>query len=248
MLTPAAVHAVKANLCAGRRLAVNSHELQQTRLKASVSSGRWLRRQKDDMHTREAKINNYRSRAAYKLMELDDKFLLFKRSTRRIVDLGFAPGAWTQVAMQRMARFGHNPSILGVDIIQCSPPGGAHFLLGDIFSKKTHREIQEFYESNEVDMVISDMMANTSGIKANDHYASMELCAGALMLASNLLRKDGSLVMKFYTGAEDGQLERRCREMFGRVNRMKPAACRAELREMYMVCRNRRSGPHDAAV
>lgn len=207
------------------------------RPKISVSSGRWLRRQKDDPHTREAKKQHYRSRAAYKLIELDQKFLLLKRDCLRIVDLGFAPGAWTQVAMQKMQQLDRTPTILGVDIIPSTPPEGTHFLHGDIFSRKTHLEIRRFFDDGDVDLVLSDMMANTSGIKDNDHLASMELCEGALILAANCLKKKGTLVMKFYTGREDKQLEEKCRAMFKKVNRAKPSACRPELREMYLVCR-----------
>lgn len=233
------VHAVKMHLYASYTSMSKNCQLTQKRSKSSVSSERWLRRQKDDPHTKEAKKQHYRSRAAYKLIELDHKFLLFKRNTLRIVDLGFAPGAWTQVAMQRMTQLGQKPKILGVDIIPSTPPEGAQFLHGDIFSRKTHQEIQDNFPDNEVDLVMSDMMANTLGIKDNDHLASMELCEGALMLAGSTLRRNGALVMKFYTGREERQLEEKCRKMFKKVHRMKPSACRSELREMYFVCLGR---------
>lgn len=234
------VHAVKIHLYTSYSGTSKHCQLNvQIRSKSSVSSERWLRRQKDDPHTKEAKKQHYRSRAAYKLIELDHKFLLFKRNTLRIVDLGFVPGAWTQVAMQRMAQLGQKPKILGVDIIPSTPPEGAQFLHGDIFSRKTHQEIRDNFPNNEVDLVMSDMMANTLGIKDNDHLASMELCEGALMLAASTLKTNGALVMKFYTGREERQLEEKCRKMFKKVHRMKPSACRPELREMYFVCLGR---------
>ena len=240
------VHAVKTHVSATFTSCSNPYQLTvQSRCKSSVSSERWLRRQKGDPHTKEAKKQHYRSRAAYKLIELDDKFLLFKRNTLRIVDLGFAPGAWTQVAMQRMAQLGQTPQILGVDIIPSTPPEGAQFLLGDIFSRKTHQEIRERFPGNEVDVVMSDMMANTLGIKDNDHLASMELCEGALMLAGITLKTNGALVMKFYTGREERQLEEKCKRMFRKVHRVKPSACRPELREMYLVCRQKRKEEKD---
>jgi len=210
----------------------------------SVSSSRWLNRQKKDSHTRESKLQNYRSRAAFKLMEIDDKYRIFNKNSKNIVDLGFAPGAWTQVAIDRTKSMNINAKIIGVDLIDCSPPEGASFIHGDILSKKTHNSIKDFFntkkgesefETMPVDLIISDMMANTSGIKDNDHYASMELCDGALILASALLNKNGSMVMKFYTGKEDGLLKDKLQKMFHKVFKMKPSACRDELREMYYI-------------
>lgn len=217
----------------------------QTRL-VSKSSKKWLDRQSRDTHSKLAKSSNYRSRAAFKLIEIDRKHRIFNKKSRNIVDLGFAPGAWTQVAIERMNKFSSSPKILGVDLIACSPPEGAHFIQGDILSKKTHNEIRDFFDgttdndvssslSLPVDLVRSDMMANTSGIKDNDHFASMELCDGAIILSCNLLRAGGSLVMKFYTGKEDQLLLEKMTRMFDKVFRMKPEACRGELREMYMI-------------
>lgn len=210
----------------------------------SISSSRWLNRQKNDSHTKESKLQNYRSRAAFKLMEIDDKYRIFNKKSKNIVDLGFAPGAWTQVAIERTKSLNINANIIGVDLINCSPPEGASFIQGDILSKKTHNNIKDFFNTKKseseletwpVDLIISDMMANTSGIKDNDHYASMELCDGALILASALLNKNGSMVMKFYTGKEDGLLKDKLQKMFHKVFKMKPSACRDELREMYYI-------------
>lgn len=214
--------------------------LSSTRNKSN-SSNRWLERQTKDPHTKQAKSQHYRSRAAYKLIELDEKFRLFSKKSVNIVDLGFAPGAWTQVAIERMKKINVKSKILGVDLISCSPPQGSHFIQGDILSRKTHKEIRAFYgdeietEQYPVDLVLSDMMANTSGIKDNDHFASMELCDGAMILSSQLLKKGGSLVMKFYTGKEEQLLLERMQSLFEKVYRTKPEACRDELREMYIV-------------
>lgn len=193
----------------------------------------------DDHHTKQSKEQGFRSRAAYKLIEIDQKFKLFNKNTANIVDLGFAPGAWTQVALKRSQTLQNKMNILGVDLIDCSPPQGASFIQGDILSKKTHLAIKEHFQGG-VDVVLSDMMANTSGIKDNDHYASMDLCDGVLILACELLNQNGSLVMKFYSGAEDPLLQSRLQKMFHKVYRCKPDACRAELRELYFVCLRRR--------
>lgn len=201
----------------------------------------------DDVHSKQSKAEGFRSRAAYKLIEIDDKFKIFNKKTCNIVDLGFAPGAWTQVALAKCKGRSPKPKILGVDLIDCSPPEGSSFIQGDIFSKKTHEQILAFFSeeapSNEplLDLVLSDMMANTSGIKDNDHFASMDLCDGVLLLACNLLRKNGSLIMKFYTGKEDRLLQQKLEKTFHRVHKMKPKACRAELREMYFIALKKRA-------
>lgn len=218
------------------------------RYKSGTSSKRWVARQKDDLHSKLSKSEGYRSRAAYKLIELDNRFRLFGKA-RTIVDLGFAPGAWTQVALNRSRARKVDPSILGVDLLGCLPPEGAAFLQGDIFSKKTHDQIVAHFAGGDsttadyaypLDLVLSDMMVNTSGIKDNDHFASMDLCDGVLMLAARLLRKNGNLAMKFYTGKEDQMLQRKLETMFARVHKVKPEACRAELREMYFVALKKR--------
>lgn len=208
----------------------------------SSSSTRWINRQKNDQHTKDSKSQNYRSRAAFKLLEIDQKYRIFNKKSKNIVDLGFAPGAWTQVAIERTKALNVQANIIGVDLIDCSPPEGAHFIQGDILSKKTHTSIKDFFNANNeanemkpVDLIVSDMMANTSGIKDNDHYASMELCDGALILACALLNTNGSIVMKFYTGKEDGILKEKLCKMFHKVFKMKPLACRDELREMYYI-------------
>ncbi|KAK6454649.1 mitochondrial rRNA methyltransferase [Scheffersomyces xylosifermentans] len=235
----------------------------------SKSSTRWINRQVNDPHTKQSKSQNYRSRAAYKLIEIDDKYRLFSRKTRNILDLGFAPGAWTQVAIERMKKLGVKSTILGVDLIECTPPQGSHFIQGNILSKQTHSDIRDFFsktakeeeeEADEedasntvtnkksheeskfsVDLVLSDMMANTSGIKDNDHYASMDLCDGAIILSCELLKPGGSLVMKFFTGKEDQVLLEKMKTLFEKVYRFKPQACRNESREMYVLGMKRRA-------
>lgn len=207
------------------------------------SSKLWLERQSTDHHAKQAKVENYRSRAAYKLLEMDKKFKLFNRKSLNILDLGFAPGAWTQVAIERMKKLNTQSKILGVDLINCTPPKGSHFLQGDILSKRTHTEIREFFREDQdkpIDLILSDMMANTSGIKDNDHFASMELCDGAIILSCEFLKPGGSLIMKFYTGKEDVLLWSKMERMFERVYRSKPDACRGELREMYVLGIKRR--------
>lgn len=214
----------------------------------SKSSKLWLERQATDHYSQQAKTLLYRSRAAFKLLEMDDKYKIFDPSVKNVVDLGFAPGAWSQVALERMKGRSHN--ILGVDLIPCSPPQGCHFLEGDILSRKTQTAIRQHFSEDDsnntthpVDLIMSDMMANSCGIKNADHIASMDLCDGALILTAGLLREGGTLVMKFFTGREENLLVQKMDKIFRRVRRFKPKACRPELQEMYIIGTKRRKGP-----
>lgn len=228
---------------------------------SSSSSKKWLNRQMNDRFTKDAKASNYRSRAAFKLIELDKKFSLFNKNTKNIIDLGFAPGAWSQVALERSRSIGIlNLNILGIDLIKCNPPEGVHFVQGDVFTKETQDKIREHFSNQmtsgvkskeqelepgselenknillPVNLILSDMMANTSGVKNSDHFASMDLCTEALKLALQLLQPKGNLVMKFYTGKEEGLLKEELDRIFTKVYRFKPQACRKELKEMYFI-------------
>lgn len=213
------------------------------------SSKLWLERHSTDQYSKLAKSLQYRSRAAYKLLEIDDRFRLFNKKTQNVVDLGFAPGAWTQVAIERMKAQKQNAKILGVDLIDCVPPQGSSFLQGDILSRKTQSQIRQFFlpDSADVDLrpvnlIISDMMANACGIKNADHIASMDLCDGALVLTAALLEEGGSLVMKYFTGLEEDMLVSKMERYFTKVHRFKPKSSRPELKEMYIVGMHRVKG------
>lgn len=209
----------------------------------------WLDRQKNDFLVKLLKQNNYRSRAAYKLLELDEKFRLIDKKTKNIIDLGFAPGAWTQVVVEKTRKKEVDAKVLGVDLINCTAPEGSSFLQGNILSKRTHEDIRGFYgHESPADLILSDMMANTSGNGDTDHFASMELCDATLILANTLLKKNGKLVMKFYTGKEDGLLMDKMKKMFARVARFKPKACRQESREMYVVGLRRHASNENAGL
>lgn len=226
----------------------------------SKSSKLWLERHSTDRYTQEAKSRQYRSRAAFKLLEMDDKFKLINPKVKNVVDLGFAPGAWSQVALERIKATGLvDYKILGVDLMPCSPPQGCHFLQGDILSRKTQTAIREHFAGltsdpgpnklqvgkllYPVDLILSDMMANSCGIKDADHIASMDLCDGAIVLTAGLLREGGSLVIKYFTGREEHMLIQKMDKMFERVRRFKPRASRPELKEMYVIGTRKRSGP-----
>lgn len=248
--------------CSPLDRSLQSISLSFIRCNSRTSSKRWLDRQMNDKFTKDSKTSNYRSRAAFKLIEIDKKFHIFNKKTLNIVDLGFAPGAWTQVALERSIAVGIKSNVIGIDLINCNPPEGSHFVQGDVFQNDTQQIIRDYFEKlqsktfttntttpagNEnvdmqlpVDLILSDMMANTSGIKDSDHFASMDLCNEALRLSTKLLRPKGNIVMKFYTGKEENMLKNDIQTFFTKVYRFKPASCRRELKEMYFIGMNKK--------
>ncbi|KAI5961880.1 MRM2 [Candida pseudojiufengensis] len=177
----------------------------------------------------------YRSRAAFKLLEINKKCKLFNNNTKNVVDLGFAPGAWTQVAVNAFEHQNLPYKILGVDINQATPYKGCKYIQGDITKKTTHDLIEIFFEGEKLDLIMSDMMVNCTGVDHYDHIGNMELCNAAIILAFNQLKTGGNLVMKVWTGSEIKTLEDRMKILFTKLVRMKPDASRSESSEFYFI-------------
>ncbi|KFY06905.1 hypothetical protein V492_07635 [Pseudogymnoascus sp. VKM F-4246] len=243
-----------------------------TRQSSSSSSTRWKSRQGRDSFAREAKVRGLQSRAAFKLLEIDSKYKLFKKG-QTVIDLGYAPGSWSQVAVERTKP---NGRIIGIDIIPAQPPKGVSTIQGNFLSKEVQAEIKQFLNDphrgrpgqqmhapiaqeldlqtpgsvvvgdvledaptaskgkklkeepgKTIDIVLSDMMMNTSGIPFRDHTGSMDLCNAALEFSFDTLKTGGHFVCKFYQGAEDKQLENRLKKLFGAVHREKPESSRS---------------------
>ncbi|ELR07317.1 hypothetical protein GMDG_02497 [Pseudogymnoascus destructans 20631-21] len=256
-----------------------------TRQSSSSSSTRWKSRQGRDSFAREAKVRGLQSRAAFKLLEIDSKYKLFKKG-QTVIDLGYAPGSWSQVAVERTKP---NGRIIGIDIIPAQPPKGVSTIQGNFLSKDVQAEIKRFLndphrgrpqqqmhapmaeepgledsledvptadkgkklkdESGKtIDIVLSDMMMNTSGIPFRDHTGSMDLCNAALEFSYDTLKTGGHFVCKFYQGAEDKQLENRLKKLFGAVHREKPESSRSESKESYFVALRRKEAAKYADI
>ncbi|KAL2144044.1 hypothetical protein VTI28DRAFT_9655 [Corynascus sepedonium] len=292
----------------------------------SSASSRWKLRQGADPFARAARVQGLKSRAAFKLLELDSKYHLFRRGRGQVVvDLGYAPGSWSQVAVDRTAP---NGTVVGIDIIPAQPPKGVSTIQGNFLSPGVQGMVKQFLvdgdrkrraervaarkskkneerlegKENEaeegdggvevtdrpsyidlermaareseaesgssssassspapeqdregpardedekpnlrlVDVVLSDMMMNTSGIAFKDHAGSMDLCHAALSFASETLKPGGHFVCKFYQGAEDKAFELLLRKMFAKVHREKPESSRSESREAFFVALKRK--------
>ncbi|MBW4091313.1 MAG: RlmE family RNA methyltransferase [Proteobacteria bacterium] len=194
----------------------------------SVGSQRWLARQLNDPYVRAAREQGWRSRAAFKLIELDDRFHVLRRGAR-VVDLGAAPGGWSQVAVARGAA-----RVVGVDLLPVEPVPGAELIVGDFMDPDMPERMAALL-GGPADLVLSDMAPNTTGHGATDHLRIMALAELAVAFAVEVLTPGGSFVAKvFQGGSEKGMLER-LKRSFAVVRHAKPPASRKESSELYVV-------------
>jgi 23S rRNA (uridine2552-2'-O)-methyltransferase len=201
------------------------------------SSTRWLSRQLNDRYVAEARRLGYRSRAAFKLIELDDRFGLL-RPGHRVVDLGCAPGGWTQVAAARVGRHG---IVVGIDIAAVAPLPGARLLCGDVRDLATPVVIGESLGSL-ADIVLSDMAPPATGHAATDHLRIVALAEDAFAVAAQILKPGGAFVAKVFQGGADGALLAELKRDFAELRHAKPPASRAESAETYVVATGYRGG------
>lgn len=197
----------------------------------SKSSRRWLQEHERDPYVLRARRDGYRSRASYKLLELNEKTELFKVG-QTVVDLGAAPGGWSQIAAQRVGPTG---VVIASDILPMDAIAGVQFIQGDFTEQTIFDEIVACLNGVPVDLVISDMAPNMSGMKAIDQPRAMCLVELAVDFALRVLRPGGILVTKVFQGEGFDQLLKVVRPRFGRVAAKKPDASRARSREVYWV-------------
>jgi 23S rRNA (uridine2552-2'-O)-methyltransferase len=196
----------------------------------TASSRRWLERQINDPYVHAAKVKGYRSRAAFKLIELDDKFGLLKKGAR-VLDLGAAPGGWSQVAAQRLGPSGR---VVGIDILDMEPLDGVTLIKGDMLAAETPEMLKEAL-GGLADLVLTDMAAPTTGHRATDHLRTSALLEAALDTAEEVLRPGGAFVGKAFQGGATNDLLVRLKRRFASVKHVKPPASRSESVELYLV-------------
>ncbi|KAK6528085.1 2' O-ribose methyltransferase [Arthrobotrys megalospora] len=331
--TPCRRVALSASCIFSRRTSAGHYVTSRsftTSLSIAAKSSRWVKRQTTDYASREAKVLQYRSRAAFKLLEIDVDHKIFKPGMT-VVDLGFAPGSWSQVAV---AQTHPNGRVIGIDLLPAQPPKGVSSIQGNFLdpgiqasirrylsdpnrgrsrlpqsisnpaekpdipilrqyletaeaeslekikppilqlddtassgyiaqerrdslheeeeeaqaaaaslqTKDRSKMTQEEKEMNTVDVVLSDMLMNTSGVAVRDHAGSMELCTAALTFCIDVLKPGGSFVCKFYQGGDDGKLETMLGKVFSKVNRVKPETSRSDSKECYFVATRKKAG------
>ena len=197
------------------------------------SDKRWLERQNRDPYVKQARNSNYRSRAVYKLQEIDQRDRLL-RPGQLVVDLGSAPGSWSQYAAEKVLPDG---KVIAVDILEMPPINGVEFILGDFTEQSVFDQCLARLDGNKADLVISDMAPNLTGIRDSDQARCMYLAELALDFAAAVLNPRGNLLIKVFEGAGIEQFKRALKEQFQRVSVRKPDASRSGSREFYILAR-----------
>ncbi|XP_065589069.1 rRNA methyltransferase 2, mitochondrial [Cyrtonyx montezumae] len=210
--------------------------------KRTATENWWLERQWRDPYVKAARQQRYRCRSAFKLLEIDDKLHIL-RPGLSVLDCGAAPGAWSQVAVERVNALGTDPAaptgfVLGVDLLRISPLEGAVFLSqADITDPSTQRAIQNLLPAEKVDVILSDMAPNATGIKELDHQKLITLCLGLVSLSESILKRKGTVLCKFWDGHESRVLQNKLKELFQEVRTIKPQASRKDSSESYYLAR-----------
>ena len=203
-----------------------------------LSSTRWLERQLNDPYVKRANAEGYRGRAAFKILELDDKFR-FLVPGARVVDLGCAPGGWLQVAVQRVNALGEKSgkrigTVLGIDLQEVEPVAGAEAHVLDFMEDDADQKVKDWL-GGKADVVMSDMAAASSGHKQTDHLRIMALCETAAYFAFDVLEEGGTFVAKVLAGGAEGDLQKLLKQKFNKVANVKPPASRSDSSEKFVV-------------
>ena len=199
----------------------------------SKTSKRWLREHFDDVYVKKAQQDGYRSRAAYKLLELQEKDRLIKPGMT-VLDLGAAPGGWSQVAAKLV---GHKGMVIASDILSIDPIAGVEFLQGDFQEEEVYQKLLEIIGDRPVDLVISDMAPNMSGVDAVDQPRAMYLAELALEMATQVLKQDGVFVVKVFQGAGFQEYRKALQGRFTSLTTRKPEASRPRSKEIYLLAK-----------
>ena len=214
----------------------------RTRVKSAkgrrLSSTRWLERQLNDPYVQRARAEGYRGRAAFKILELDEKYAFLKPGAR-VVDLGCAPGGWCQVAVPRINALGETKKqpqgrIIGIDLQEVDPIAGAELYVLDFLEDDADLKVKDWL-GGAADVVMSDMAAASSGHKQTDHLRIMALCEAAAHFAFDVLDEGGTFVAKVLAGGAEGDLQKLLKQKFTKVANVKPPSSRSDSSEKFVV-------------
>ena len=197
-------------------------------------SKNWINKQKRDIYVRRAKLEGFRSRAVYKLEEINNKFKFLKNG-QTIVDLGGAPGSWSQYLSKKLK----NTKILAIDLLDIKEIKNVHIIKGDFNDKIYKNKIKDYFNSK-IDLVISDMAVNTTGNKNLDAIVTGELVLEAIDFASNNLKANGQFVSKIFMGSSFNDIVNTSKKIFKHTNIFKPPSSRKDSKETFIVCKNLR--------
>ena len=200
-------------------------------MKKNKISKNWIIRQKRDIFVRQSKIEGYRSRAIYKLKEIDEKFKIFKNTTS-IIDLGAAPGSWSQYIIRQYKK----SQVLAIDLLDFEHIDKVNKIVGDFTKSENKEKIKNFF-NKKVDVVISDMAVNTTGNKNLDSIVTGELCIEAMEFAFEMLDKKGKFVSKIFMGSSFNEIVADAKKKFREVNIFKPLSSRKDSKESFIICK-----------
>ena len=200
-------------------------------MKKNKISKNWVNKQRRDIYVRQSKIDGYRARSAYKLMEIDEKFSIFKGGLA-VVDIGAAPGSWSQYAEKKIK----NGKLISVDLKKMEPIGKSIQIQGDFTEENIKDQILKSTE-RKVNIVMSDMAVNTTGIKNIDAIQTGELCMEAMIFSKDVLLSDGSFISKIFMGGSFNEIVAKGKEIFKEVKVFKPKSSRKDSKESFIICK-----------
>ena len=200
-------------------------------MKKNKISKNWINKQRRDIYVRKSKIEGYRSRAIYKLKEIDEKFKILKE-VFSVIDLGAAPGSWSQYLSQKI----QNGKILAIDLLEFEKINKVEQLIGD-FTEETYKQKIREYFNKKVDLVVSDMAVNTTGNKNLDSIVTGELCMEAMSFAKNQLNHKGKFISKLFMGTSFNEIVSEAKNIFKDVRVFKPLSSRKDSKENFIICK-----------
>ncbi len=200
-------------------------------MKKNKISKNWINKQKRDIYVRQSKVEGYRSRAVYKLKEIDEKFNILENGIS-LIDLGAAPGSWSQYVLKKIK----NGKILSIDLNKIDKIGNIFQIKGDFTVPKYQNEIKDYFGSK-IDVVLSDMAVNTTGNKYLDSIYTGELCMEAMNFSKEMLNNDGKFVSKLFMGSMFNEIVAEAKKIFKESKVFKPAASRKNSKESFIICK-----------
>ena len=203
-------------------------------MKKNKITKNWVNKQRRDIYVRQSKIDGYRARSAYKLMEIDEKFSIFKGGLS-VVDIGAAPGSWSQYAIKKIK----NGKLISIDLKKMEPIEKSIQIQGDFTEDSIKDEILKSSE-RKVNIVMSDMAVNTTGIKNIDAIQTGELCMEAMIFSKDILQQDGNFISKIFMGGSFNEIVAKGKEIFKEVKIFKPKSSRKDSKESFIICKKLR--------
>ncbi len=203
-------------------------------MKKNKISKNWVNKQRRDIYVRQSKVDGYRARSAYKLIEIDEKYKIFKGGLT-VIDIGAAPGSWSQYAEKKAK----NGKLISIDLKKMEPIGSSLQIQGDFTEEGVQQEIKKNTNSK-VDVVMSDMAVNTTGIKNIDSIQTGELCKEAMVFAKDLLNENGYFISKIFMGGTFNEIVAEGKKYFKEVKVFKPKSSRKDSKESFIICKKLR--------